>query len=102
MDYFSNISLLNLSSSQIIAIEKVVMDAILKKVQQLDLRGNKLKILPRSIMKTKLTTKLWLSENQFECNCDMVWMRDWLLNTYNIMDKENINCSTRAGEGKVS
>ena len=101
MDYFINISVLNLSLSQVISVDQIVMEAILKNVQQLDLRGNKLKILPKSIMKAHKTTKLWLSENPFECNCDMLWIRDWLLNTGNIMDIENTNCSLRTGEGNV-
>ena len=102
MDYFSSISVLNLSASQVISVDEIVMEAILKNVQQLDLRGNKLKILPQIIMKAQNTTKLWLSENPFECNCDMIWMRDWLFNTSNIMDRKKVNCSTRTGEGNVS
>ena len=101
MDYFSKISVLNLSSSEVISVDEIVVEAILINVQQLDLRGNRLKILPKSIMKAKNTTKLWLSENPFECNCDMVWMRDWLVGTSNIMDKENINCSLKTLEGNV-
>ena len=101
MDYFSKISVLNLSSSQVISVDEMVMKAILENVQQLDLRGNKLKILPQIITKAKNATKLWISENPFECNCDMVWMRDWLVGTNNIMDKENINCSLKTLEGNV-
>ena len=93
-DYLKNITLLDLSSSNIIDIDKNVLEAIIKDVKHLDIRGNKLRSLPQTITKANITNKLWISNNPYECNCDMIWMKDWLMDTKNVMDKDNVTCST--------
>ena len=90
-DYLENISLLNLSSSHITYVDKAVITENLK---NLDIRGNKLKTLPRTIANINDSSKLWISDNPFECNCDMIWMKDWLIDARNVMDKKNITCSS--------
>ncbi len=66
----------------------------------LDLRSNKLTRLSTLFQTQMLKTKLWLSNNPFDCNCDMVWMTDWLQNATNIMDKENITCGAGKWKGR--
>ena len=93
-DYVENITLLNLSSSKITNIDKKMTEVVTQNVKSLDIRGNNLKNLPHAIANENTITKLWLSDNPYECNCDMLWMKDWLAETENIMDKRNITCST--------
>ena len=45
------------------------------------MQDNKLSILPKEI--TELKAVQWkLAGNPFLCNCDMLWMRDWLSDTF--------------------
>ena len=69
-DYINNITLLNMSSSNINEIDETVMEVIIHNVKILDIRKNNLKNLPKSITKGKKTNKLWISENPYECSCE--------------------------------
>ena len=101
-DYLSNITLLNLSSSSITDIEEKVIETITKCVKHLDIRGNTLKQIPQNIKKMKDGAKLWMSNNPYECNCDMLWMKDWLVETAIVQDKDNVTCSTNQANGKLT
>ncbi len=48
--------------------------------------------LPNKQEASVIQTKLWLSNNPFICNCDMMWMKDWLQNATNVLDRENVTC----------
>ena len=87
-----NITHLDLSNSNLISISNDVMESMVKNLKTLKLVNNNLEILPQSIMEANNETKLWLSNNSYECNCDMMWMRDWLVKATNIIDKEVIVC----------
>ena len=65
---------------------------LLRNTTHLDLRNNNLKYLPESITKSDLSTKLWLSRNPYKCDCEMMWMREWLVGQNNVQDKEDIVC----------
>ena len=99
-DYLKNITLLNISSSNIKDIDEKVMEVILHNMESLDIQKNKLKTLPKSIVEGNNTNKLWLSDNPYECNCDMIWMKDWLVGAKNVVDKEKIMCSVGKGKGE--
>ena len=101
-DYLENITLLNLSSSNITYIDKEVMEVVIRSVKHLDIRGNNLKTLPEIIAKANKTNKLWISNNPYECNCDMIWMKNWLTSTENVMDKKNVTCSGNELKGKMN
>ena len=101
-DYLNNITVLNLSSSNIQYIEEKVIKVISKSVMRVDIRGNKLKTLPRAITSLNASTKLWISDNPYECNCDTLWMKDWLIDTKNVQDKYNVVCSTGKMKGKLN
>ena len=92
-DYLKNITLLNLSSSNITTIDMKVMEAIVKGIKHLDLRGNNLKEIPQTITQANKTLKSGYL-NPYQCNCDMLWMKDWLNNATNVEDKGNVTCST--------
>ena len=66
------------------------MRSMLNNVKKLYLSNNYLKSLPKSIMESNNDPKLWISNNSYHCNCDMMWMRDWLLKARNVMDKEQV------------
>ena len=93
-DYLNNVTLLNFSSNNIEYIEEKVIKAISKSVMYVDIRDNKLKTLPRAITSMNGSIKLWISDNPYECSCDTLWMKDWLIDNGNVQDKYNVVCST--------
>ena len=68
------------------------MEVIVKSLKYLDIRRNYLKEIPDIIKKGNNMTKMWISDNPYECNCDMLWMKDWLINATNVEDKDNVTC----------
>ena len=100
--YLENITLLNLSSNNIHEIDETVMKIIVHNIKSLDIRQNKLKTLPESIAKANKTIRLWVSNNPYECNCDMIWMKDWLIDAENVQDKENVTCSGSKLKGEIT
>ena len=101
-DYLNSITLLNLSSSNITNIDETVMKVITQNIKSLDIRKNNLKFLSELIAKENKTNKVWISDNPFECNCDMIWMKDWLMDTDTVLDKKNVKCSGSKLKGKVN
>ena len=101
-DYLKNITLLDLSSSYITEIDETLMKVIVRSVKHLDIRGNNLKEIPQTITKANNITKLWISNNPYECNCDMMWMKDWLIDAENVTDKKNVTCSSNKIKGKIN
>ena len=91
-----------MSSSNINEIDETVMEVIIHNVKILDLRKNNLKNLPKSITKGKKTNELWISDNPYECSCDIIWMKNWLTTTENVMDKKNVTCSGSKIKGNRS
>ena len=89
-----NITHLDLSNSRVSHITDGVMRSILMNLKTLKLTNNVIRSLPLSIQKTEDNTKLWISNNSYDCNCDMMWMRDWLVKATNVMDKEDITCTS--------
>ncbi len=94
-----DIETLNLQASNITHITDEAMKALVFKRKTVILKENKLKIIPSSIQTTAFSTNLWLGDNPYECNCDMMWMRDWLLNATNVRDRDNITCSSGKWKG---
>ena len=101
-DYISSITMFNFSSNNIREIDETVMEVIMHNVKSFDIRKNQLKTLPKSVTKSNITNKLWISDNPYECNCDMIWMKDWLTNTENVMDKKDVTCSGSTMKGEVN
>ena len=75
--YLVNVTLVDLRSSKIREIDEKVMKVMIKSVKYLDISRNNLTEIPQIITKASNISKLWISENPFECNCDMMWMKDW-------------------------
>ncbi len=83
---------LDLEKCNISEISTQALQALLLYSDNLKLSNNKLQGISSIIKTTKYNTTIWLSKNIFECNCNIMWMRDWLLNATNVMDKDNITC----------
>ena len=81
-----------MSSSNIVRIDKGVIKEMTKTIKYLDISNNKLQYLPKEIQDVKNFTKLWISNNPFACNCDMLWMKDWLIDAASVKDKEHVKC----------
>ena len=101
-DYLENMTMLNLSSSNITDIDQKVVEVITKNIKHLDISRNILKRLPQEITNMNSTGELWISGNPYECNCYMLWMKDWLMGTGNVMDMEKVTCLTGKTKGKVN
>ncbi len=98
----SLVKIFDFHGSNITDVSDQVCKIILSNADSINLSGNKLRSVSCLLKVAKLRTKLLLSNNPFDCNCDMMWMRDWLQNASNVMNKENITCSTERWEGKFS
>ena len=77
--YLKEIFYLDISNN---TLEYIYGDKIrnLQKLRLLNISHNKLKTLPREIVNLTELTQVWLSRNPFTCNCDMLWMVDWMAN----------------------
>ena len=100
-NYLENITLLNLSSSHITQIDETVMAVIVTNINHLDISRNYLKTLPETIKNINDSSKLRISNNPYKCNCDMMWMKDWLIDNKNVVDKENATCSGGKLKGEI-
>ncbi len=72
---------------------------LLWNVNTLNLVRNKLTKLP-ILFQASTKIQFWLGQNPYECNCNMMWLRDWLQNATNVVDKENITCGDGKWKGK--
>ena len=90
---------MDMSSSSIEAISSDVMDALLENTLYLNISNNSLKVLPETITASANYTELWISGNPYDSSCDVMWMRDWLVEATHVMDKENVTCNTGVMKG---
>ena len=95
-----DITNIDMNACRIKSIGEDALNTLLtNNTKYLDIRNNQLKNLPSQITAASDMTQLWISGNPYECNCDMIWMRDWLVEATNVMDKENIKCVTGTLKG---
>ncbi len=91
----------SLQNSNIRFISDEALTIFTFKTDELNLSGNKLKQVSRKLHGTLNGTKLWLADNPFECNCDMMWMADWLQNASNVIDRYKIQCADGKWKGEL-
>ena len=95
--YLKNISHLMLSNNRIGKICHNTTDFLRKgRLKALDLSQNDLKRLPRNIVNVSYSTELWLSRNPYLCNCDTLWLKDWIFNKSGqtiVQDSYDVKCS---------
>ena len=58
----------------------------------LDISSNNLVRLPKNIMNISSLRNLRLTGNSFQCNCENLWMKNWLNNSNIIENSTNIRC----------
>ena len=101
--YFDKIWFLNLRDNAVDYISDDFLDGLKTMQQQLrwlDLRNNKLEMIPRKIKELTFLEKVWLNGNPIHCDCRMLWMIGWLNNftlpnrKHVIVDYTDITCST--------
>ena len=95
--YIKSMSGLNLSGNQIKYICEDVTAYILKSssIKLLDLSRNNLTKLPKKIVNARSLVDMRLSNNPFECDCDMLWLKDWMTNNSGrtvIRDYKEVKC----------
>ena len=90
--YLMDLTRLDVSSNNIVKIDKNMITEMTKNIKYLDISNNKLKYLPKEIKDTNNLTKLRISNNPYTCNCDMLWIRDWLIDAENVADKSHVKC----------
>ena len=66
-----------------------------------DVSKNNLKTLPQDIQNVTSLRKLLIHGNQFQCECDNVWMKDWILRNTDLIDNyKTIECEYATGKVK--
>ena len=96
--YFEEVRVFKLSSNNIKSITSDAITGMLKNTRLIDLGNNSLKYLPKAISSDRnRSVSFFISGNPYECNCDMLWMRDWLLTDGTVFDTPYIKC----GNGKM-
>ncbi len=82
--YMARLSLIDLTNSSVTKICDDFLNVFASNhssisMKQLNLANNNLTNLPKPVAKIK-NVIFTLSGNQFHCDCDMLWMVDWLAN----------------------
>ena len=76
--YLKSISGLNLSNNSVSVISSETIDILRNgKIEELDLSGNRIKVLPETFKDIPSLTSTKLSGNPFICDCSMLWMINW-------------------------
>ena len=97
--YFEELEVLNLTSNNIRSLTNNVMKSMMKKTIVMVLDDNNLKYLPKVITTNVNLTVFFISGNPYECNCDMLWMTDWLLGVGNVFDTPYVTCANEEMKG---
>ena len=108
MNYFEEISILDLRLSKISTICDLFWEQISKytKMTSLNLAANKLLHIPENATKLNRINEVFLSGNPFHCDCDMTWMINWINNyaevsfRHPVTDYKNMKCHSGKMFGK--
>ena len=99
-EYLPTVLHLDLSRSNVTGITADVIVKTLEKAKYLNIAMNNLTQVPEEIRRSSNGTELWMSGNPYRCDCDVMWMRDWLLEATNVMDIQNVTCASGKMIGK--
>ncbi len=101
--YIDQITSLEIVSSRLTSICDDTLDNILssKTLKHLDISNNNVRRFSTLwLEKASRLEKLWLVGNPVECECDMIWMANWLVNKTTtsgsrlVQDYKNLVCSS--------
>jgi len=73
-DYFAYTSILDVSNS---GVDDIRSWKEIVKIPYVNLSGNNISSLPRSVESLEITGQLNLENNPWHCSCDSEWMSDW-------------------------
>ena len=93
--YLRNILGLTLKNGRISSVSENILYSLERgRIQTLDLTNNKIQTLPQAIRLIESLTDVGLSGNPLVCNCDTLWMKDWLM-TFNQSRRDllRVKCS---------
>ena len=100
LPFLHHISTLDVKQNVLMNISSDFIELIINssKLASLDISSNKLVTLPTNIQNITSLDKLSLSGNNFTCNCDNIWMKDWVLNKSQIIQNyKNVTCQLPSG-----
>ena len=67
-------------------------------IVSLDISDNELRFIPRKFESTKFLKTLTLSGNRFECQCNNIWMKNWLIVSREmVQDFNTVDCQVESG-----
>ena len=92
--YLNHTSKLDLKNNKLFKLSEGFLDIMIKnkRLSHLDISNNSLTTLPHNIQKLTLKT-LKLAGNNFKCQCDNMWMKEWMLNNSDmITDYKTVQC----------
>ena len=99
--FLPHITKLNISGNSFDNISYQFIDLFTNcgsRLSLLDISNNNLTTLPRNIRNISYLTSLQLTGNSFLCNCENIWMGDWLNKNDIIDDSTNITCTMPSGK----
>ena len=101
--FFPHLTKLNISGNSLDNISNVfdIFTCCSSRLSTLDISSNNLTTLPTIFQNISSLKSLKISENPLECNCESMWMKDWLNSSGIIEDFEKITC-TMTGESPRS
>ncbi len=79
---FGTVNWLDLEGNGIASVSGTFITQICQhgNIRTLKLSKNAIQFLPKEMPCLKMLRELWLQENLFVCNCEMMWMVQWLNN----------------------
>ena len=100
LPFLPHISTLNAKENGLMNISSDFIEIFINssKLASLDISSNKLVTLPANIQNITSLKILSLSGNSFTCNCDNIWMKDWILiKSHIIQNYKNATCQLPSG-----
>ena len=93
--FFPYLTKLDISGNRLDNISNVfdVFTCCSSRLSSLDISNNNLTTLPRMCQNISSLRSFRLSENPLQCNCEIMWMKDWLNNSDIVDDPMNISCT---------
>ena len=98
---FAILTTLDLKYNKIKSISEDVLEyfSTFSNMINLDISFNELETVPINFKNAKFLNKLSLSGNRFQCKCENMWMRNWLIDRRQIVaDFNEVECEMESEE----
>ena len=109
-EFWKNISVLSFSGSRMNQLCDAFVNTLVssRKIKLLDIKNSQLSHISKTFEDFKFIQEIWLSGNPFHCDCEMIWMMQWLNNSsksasqqHVVMDYKEMKCHTGMMTGKL-